>query len=418
VSLGTIRKLEVHEVVESTGQSQFATLQLSPEQQSAENVLIQRIRSKQPVTVLAGFAGTGKSTLTGFLARKFEDMKLRVAYAAPTGKASGVLRRSLAANGVTPGFCGTTHRLIYKPVIDSAGNVTGWTKTAKIPWDVIVVDEASMLSSELQRDLASFNIPLLYVGDHGQLPPVGEEVGLMSSPHVRLETVLRQALQSPIIALSFLIRAGGDWKKFVAVNKKDELSRLDAWSYLDYCTSLFDGFQTRRDADDPMIVCRTNALRNDINNSIRIGLGLKEKVVVGERVICLKNSYMNESMIANGFRGIVDSLAYARNINHIGANIHFLDEGVALDRALMNTHQFGRSATFKMLDDVPGGPGTWEDAGMLFDYGYALTCHKAQGSQADHAVVKMDRGGMPDDEWRRWAYTATTRAQKKLTLIY
>ncbi len=418
MTLGTIRPLEAHEAVEdAAGQRQFADIKLSNEQGVAKEEVIKRVRDKVPITTLGGYAGTGKSTLLGFLARVFEDMHMRVAYAAPTGKASGVLRRSLGANGLTPAFCGTNHRLIYKPVTDAVGNITGWTKAEKILWDLIVVDEASMVSGAIRDDLVSFGIPLLFVGDHGQLPPVGEEVGLMAEPDLRLETVRRQALENPIVALSFLIRAGGDWRKFVQQNQREEINRVDTWAYMDYCLGLFQGFRDRPMSDDPLLISRTNLQRNEMNAAVRVGLGL-EPLVVGERVIALKNSYLNGSMIANGFRGTVEKIDYARNQNHIGASIHFADEGLALDQAMMNRHQFGRSATFKSLDEVKGDPRAWDEVGLLFDYGYALTCHKAQGSQADHVVVKADRGRMDENEWRRWLYTAATRAQKKLTLIY
>lgn len=419
--LGIVRPLEGDALdADASGQRQFANLTLSEEQQIAQNAIVQRVKEKTPVTTLAGFAGTGKSVLTGVLAAIFEDMGLRVAYAAPTGKAAGVLRRSLAANGVNPPFCGTCHRLIYKPSFDAVGNITGWQKAERVFYDLIVVDEASMVNKTMAEDLMSFKVPLLFVGDHGQLPPVGEEVGLMATPDLTLRTVRRQALNNPIIALSFLIRAGGDWKKFVqqTAAKSEEIVHQDRWSYMDYILGLWDGFQNRPMSEDPLIVTWTNGHRNELNQAVRIGLGTDAPLVVGERVINLKNAYLTGALVANGFRGRVTKLNYARNVNHVGANVVFADEGIALDEGMMNRHQFGQSATFRALDEIKGDPRAWDEVGLLFDYGYALTCHKAQGSQADHVIVKADRGKMDDSEWKRWLYTAATRAQKKLTIIY
>lgn len=419
--LGIIRPL-TGEAADSdaAGQRQFANMTLSEEQQDAENGIVVRVKEKAPVTTLAGYGGTGKSMLLGVMAAIFENMGLRVAYAAPTGKAAGVLRRSLGANGITPLFCGTCHRLIYKPTFDEVGNVTGYSKADRVLYDLIVVDEASMVNGAMAADLMSFKVPLLFVGDHGQLPPVGEEVGLMATPDFRLEEVRRQALQNPIIALSFLIRAGGDWKKFVKLSetKSDDIGRIESWSYMDYVLEKFDGFQHRPMAEDPLLIARTNAQRTELNAAVRVGLGSTETLVVGERVIALKNAYLTGALLANGFRGQVSQLNYARNVHQVSANITFADEGIALDGATMNRYQFGRPATFKDLAEIKGDPQMWDQVGLLFDYGYALTCHKAQGSQAEHVIVKMDRGPMDDNEWKRWAYTAVTRAQKKLTLIY
>lgn len=418
--LGIVRPLEGEAEADATGQRQFADLTPSEEQQAAIDGIVAQVKEQTPVTTLAGYAGTGKSVTAGLLAAIFEDMGLRVAYAAPTGKAAGVLRRSLAANGITPGFCGTCHKLIYKPVFDAVGNITGFQKAERVFFDLIVVDEASMVNSAMAADLMSFRVPILFIGDHGQLPPVGEEVGLMATPDFRLEEVRRQALQNPIVALSFLIRAGGDWKKFVQVSaqKSEDIVHVTPWGYMDYILQHFDGFQDRSMSEDPLIVARTNQHRNELNHAVRIGLGTAEPLVVGERVINLKNAYLNGALVANGFRGRVSKLNYTRNAHHLGANIVFGDDGIALDNAVMNRYQYGRSATFKGLDEIKGDPRAWDEVGLLFDYGYALTCHKAQGSQADHVIVKADRGQMDDNEWKRWLYTAVTRAQKKLSIIY
>lgn len=420
INIGTLRPLADHETSagEAVGQRQFAGLQLSPEQEKVRTEVALRIADKQPRTIFGGYAGTGKSTTLGVIAQDFASKGIQVAYAAPTGKAASVLRRSLGANGVPPGFCGTIHRLIYRPVVNADGSITGWEKADKLACQAIVVDEASMVTKKLADDLASYGIPILYVGDHGQLPPVGEDVGLMAETDLRLETVRRQALTNPIVALSFLIRAGGDWKRYFNEKQGDVLRRVKPTDYMDYCMGLFEGFQNKPMSEDPLIIARTNEQRVALNAAVRIGLNTDKTLVEGERVICLKNAYLNGAFMANGFRGRVSKLNYERNRHMIGANVAFPDEMLALENGRLCSHQFGRSQTFKSLEDVPGGPGIWEEAGCLFDYGYALTCHKAQGSQADHVVVLVDRGRMDEAEWARWLYTAVTRAQNKLSMIF
>lgn len=420
--LGLVRQLEENEgAAQSAGQRQFANIQPAEEQQAAINGIVADVKAKKPVIKLAGYAGTGKSVVAGLLGAIFEDMGLKVAYCAPTGKASGVLKRSLAANALNPSYIGTIHRMLYRPVFDAHGGLVGMEKQERLDYQLIVVDEASMVHELLAADLESFGIPILYIGDHGQLPPVGEDVGLMATPDYRLERVRRQALSNPIVALSFLLRQGGDWRKYVAeVSKKsDAISRVDAWSYMDYILSYFPpDFVKRPMGEDPLLIAHTNVQRSELNAAVRIGLQTDKVVVPGERIIVLKNAYLNGALIANGFRGQVTTMAYNRSHHHVAANIVFPDEGLGLDQTQMNRYQFGRSATFKQLDEIKGDPRAWDEVGMLCDYGYALTCHKAQGSQADHVIVRMDRGRMTDDEWRRWSYTAATRAQSKLDLIY
>ena len=419
--LGTIRVLAPGEgdTEETDGQKQFANITLTDTQNAHLKTILRNIDQRVPVTKLGGYAGTGKSALLGVLAQAFGQRKLSVAYVAPTGKAASVLRRSLGAQGVVPAFSGTVHRLMYRPVVDGQGTIKSFSKIDKLPVQVIVVDEASMVPKKMAEDLESFGIPVLYVGDHGQLPPVGEAAGLMENPDLRLEEVMRQALDSPIIALSFLFRRGGDWRRYVKDNSsKGALERVSPFDYMEYCVDHFKDFTDRPMSEDPLLITHTNAQRVEMNSAVRISLGTDKLVVPGERLIVLKNAYLTGSMIANGFRGKVGSTLYSRNHHTIRMNVAFTDEGLALDNGLFNAHQLGRSQTFKKLDEIKGGPADWNQAGLLADYGYCLTAHKAQGSQAKKVIVKMDRGFMKDDEWKRWGYTAITRAQEQCALIF
>ena len=101
-------------------------------------------------------------------------------------------------------------------------------------------------------------------------------------------------------------------------------------------------------------------------------------------------------------------------MNH-HAVIAFPDDGFRI-KGPVNTHQFNNERTFDDLTKIPGSPGTWSNVGLLFDYGYAMTCHKAQGSSYENVVVCVEYI-RDEDMRRRWLYTAATRAIENLTVI-
>lgn len=153
--------------------------------------------------VLTGLAGTGKSTLL----RAMWDQAPGQA-AAPTGKAASVLRsKGLPAR--------TIHSLFYRLVSEGPGSATGERgldfefsggEGADGP---LYIDEASMVTADVLRDLQSLGTPLVFVGDPGQLPPIGVDPGLLNKPTAKLEQIHRQALESPIVRFAHYLREGG-----------------------------------------------------------------------------------------------------------------------------------------------------------------------------------------------------------------
>jgi exodeoxyribonuclease V len=188
--------------------------ELSAEQkQILEAVLSWKAAPKQPYLTLGGYAGTGKTTLMAFLRIMLYKLQpeLPVAFCAYTGKASRVLANTLeiykakqAKDSVS-----TIHSLVYAPLVDKSGQVTGWQRRQEIKAKLIIVDEASMVDRGLFEDLLAFGVPILAVGDHGQLPPINPGFNLMARPDLRLETIHRQAADNPIIKLSMLARTEG-----------------------------------------------------------------------------------------------------------------------------------------------------------------------------------------------------------------
>jgi exodeoxyribonuclease-5 len=159
-------------------------------------------RRRAPIFRLFGYAGTGKTTLVKHIA---EDIKGKVLFAAFTGKAACVMR-SKGCDGAS-----TIHRLIYKPQEQNEENPTFelWHKAPAGDAKLIIIDECSMVDAELARDLMSFEVPLLVLGDPAQLPPIqGGGFFTDAKPDAMLTEVHRQAQDNPIVRLSMDIRAG------------------------------------------------------------------------------------------------------------------------------------------------------------------------------------------------------------------
>jgi exodeoxyribonuclease-5 len=374
---------------------------------------------KSPLITLGGFAGTGKSTLVSALANKYRGSN--IAYAAYTGKATSVLRRKFYEANVTLGTSEvkTLHSLMYYPVENpKTGAITGWRRRAALDCSFVIVDEASMLSNELFSDLQSYELPILAVGDHGQLPPVfGGSFSLMEKPMLRLETIHRQAENSPILALSKFVRQLGQIPRFANTLEVQVLG-------LDQLEDIIDSIYKTAGIRyaDVGLLCYTNDERVYLNQAARIARWGKRFVaepIVGDQVICLKNE---AGTIFNGMRGEIVSLdPDYETLQHYYGKVLFEDDEIMVEGPI-NKAQFMRSRTFRDFEEYGDETGfsvrKWTDLGMLFDFGYALTVHKSQGSAFEHAVVVAQRPGIVSaDDWKRWIYTAITRAEKYLAVV-
>jgi exodeoxyribonuclease-5 len=362
----------------------------------------------RPYITLGGYAGTGKTTLMGYLSNilRRKNKKIKIAFCSYTGKASRVLQRKLRdTNSIRKyDYTGTIHRLIYRPILDNNGEIIGWERQDKgdFFYDLIIVDEASMVTADIWNDLLSFDKPILAVGDHGQLPPVQGNFNLMENPELRLEEIYRQQVNNPIIKVSEIARKYGEIPVEVFsknVRKMDKKERETG----EFLESMFERYDT-----DLMILTGYNRSRVKINQGIRQLLSFESPTPSqGDRVICLKNNHAEE--IYNGMMGTI--LEVVENsmdsFNYFDAEIK-LDDEKNTYYGKISKEQFGKEKT---LNDVPEGFD-------LFDFGYALTVHKAQGSQAKRVVVFEERFSRMDDEmWRRWLYTAITRAVEELYIV-
>src|SRR6266436_9986377 len=359
---------------------------------------------------VGGYAGTGKTTLVGALAKALEQLGEHITYAAFTGKAVNVLQKKLAQVGISGNFS-TLHSLMYKPELDPSGKIIGWTKEDEMPYTFIIVDEASMVGAELWEDLLSYGLPILAVGDHGQLPPIGDSVvNLMARPDLRLEKIHRQAAGNPILALAQHVREGKLHTTFESTD-----SRV---SFVPSVSMLRDKLVTA-DMLNFGAICYTNRTRASLNKYIRQARSISSVYPVDtDTVICLKN----RKPIFNGMRGqLVNSFARETDsYDNFQTDIDFADDNMKIS-ALVHMPQFGNPKTIDDLGPLRlkyNNPSfNWSNLGLLFDYGYALTCHKAQGSQFKDVVIVWENFFRDADTRSRWMYTAVTRAAEQLYIV-
>jgi len=347
---------------------------------------------------LFGFAGTGKTTLARHIG---EGVDGDVLFAAFTGKAAQVLRSKGAAKA------STIHSLIYRPRGEEMVEDEETGKKNILPMfslnrqsavskaDLIIIDECSMVDEALGSDLMSFGTPILVLGDPGQLPPVsGGGYFTDHEPDILLEEVHRQARGNPIIDISQMVREGrelmhGDYGSAVRIISKSD---VDSELVLD--------------ADQVLV--GTNRTRRSYNQRLRELKGFEGPLpAAGDKLVCLRND--NAKGLLNGSLWQVTSAP--RTVKQ-SMNLLVRSEDEGIER---------NSAKIKLLKSVFEEPGVeipWQMRRRHddFDYGYALTVHKAQGSQWDE-VVLFDESYAFREHRQRWLYTAITRAAERLTIV-
>ncbi len=335
---------------------------------------------------LFGFAGTGKSTLARHLA---EHVDGDVAFAAFTGKAALVMRSKGCRDART------LHSLIYRAT-DTETEEPSFVlndESDAAHAKLIIVDECSMVDEELGRDLLSFGKKVLVLGDPAQLPPVkGGGFFTEAEPDVMLTQVHRQAADNPIIRLSMMVREGQPLSRGVYGD-----TRIISRAELD------PAFVTGAD----QVLVGMNKTRRAYNGRLRQLRGFTGAMPQsGEKLVCLRNN--RKKGLLNGALFTVKSAGAVRR-----GKVR-----------LLVTPEEGEAGKFQRVAVIPqffdGGEGEIPYAlrkdSDEFDFGYALTVHKAQGSQWDH-VTLFDESFAFREHRARWLYTGVTRAAKRLTLV-
>ena len=392
-------------------------MELTKKQEEGLQIALDRHRAGEKYTVISGYAGTGKSTLVRFIIDALDVDQNKVAYATYTGKAAEVLRKKGNPNAMT------LHKLLYDSIPRQGGGFIRIPKK-QLDYSIVVVDEVSMVPKTMVDMLLAHRIYILFLGDPFQLPQIDkkETHTLLDKPHIFLDQVMRQAAESEIIQLTMKIRNG---EQIDFMNGKEVIIAPKA--------SLVTGHLTWAD----QIICATNASRISLNNQMREILGYSGLPQDGERMICLRNYWEDfsedgSSSLVNGMTGIIKNPfesfrmapMYVKMKNHkmdIIQGEFISDDGktfnsVEMDKGMITTGEFSLDwrETYalgqlknKIGDIVP----------REFTFGYAITCHKSQGSEWDKVLVIEERFPFDKKEHARWLYTACTRAAEKLVLV-
>ena len=388
------------------------------------------------IFVLCGYAGTGKTFLVDHVVRSLGLIPGEsVAFVAPTGKAASVLIR----NG-TP--AGTVHSLIYIREEDVEVNEDGeiiserflrFVRRESLPKELklIVVDETSMVSDDLLRDLLSFGVKCLLCGDPAQLPPVGGTNSVLAVPAITLQEIVRQELGNPIVQMAEIVRGGG---------------RLSYGSYGSRAAVVSERrispeMRRRLLLEADIVIVGTNKTRSRINRESRILRGIPTEAqlpIDGEKLICTLNDWskpLDEKGNFHLVNGIIGTCYHIREqedgLGQLDFVADFLDKlvkNLPFDAGIFTEgryfHGYGDKAclleggmmvhegNFEVLRRLKVKR---EDTICRFEFAYAVTCHKAQGSEYDYVVI-FDESRLFEDG-ASWLYTAITRAKQKLVII-
>ncbi len=379
---------------------------------------------------LGGVAGSGKSALIPWIASSQggvgENGAGPVAVCAYTGKAVVVLRR----RGIQ--HAQTLHSFLYNHVgTPKPGGGVKWTWQEKPAESfrgvrLAVVDEASMVGPEMHRMLSSLPFKVLYVGDHFQLPPIGDgALNLMAKPDFRMEEVLRQRADSPVVSLATAARMDGA----IPLGSFGESRHTRAWNaeeaFLNHDVVLvwtnrerlganllareLRGLPAGQPVEDDRMLVRANCREKNIFNGQMVYL-VNDGVWMPDG--SCKCRWVDEIVHDDPVAGMYGEPEEAKC--SVGLSREELQRVRDLEmewQAYLSSRN--RRGTVRRIP-MPKAPKPPFEAHL--DWGYAVTVHSAQGSGWPSVAVVVNDGLKHFDWYRRWLYTAITRASERVTI--
>lgn len=349
-------------------------IRYTQQQSDAIGMAVDAVRSGNRLFRIGGYAGTGKTTISKAIIHALGGSPAVCAF---TGKASSVLR----SKGLDAA------QTIHKTIYEFNPKTERFVLKKWVDGDYFILDEASMVSARQWHDMQSFDLPIVAIGDPGQLEPVGEDPRLMENPDVVLSEIHRQDADSAIIQFASHVRFG----KSIRRGRKGEVEIGDR--------ELFENSLEWAD----ILLCGRNKTRVRINNQIRrrrYGNDSKRVLLPMERVICLANN--SQLGVNNGEIYVVETI-YEESPAYIKCDLSDCD-GDVLPDVVLEKKFFGV--------EKPKREGMPRGKTMCVDYGYCTSVHKFQGSEADRVAVLEEQCDLWDPV--RWSYTAITRAAKEL----
>ena len=392
---------------------------LSKKQEEGLRIAVARYKAHEAYTCIAGYAGTGKSTLIKFIIAALGIEPEQVCYVAYTGKAAQVLKQKGCPNPIT------AHKLLYKAKPMPNGTYKFEPKIILDDrYEIIVVDEISMLPREMWLRLLSHHVHVIACGDPFQLPPIDKDSDnhVLDNPHVFLDEIMRQAYDSEIIRFSMWIREGKPINEFPASGQQVMFVKPE-----EIVTGMYDW------ADQ--ILCATNAKRNAINQNMRQIKGFGPEPTVGDKIISLRNQWeflsnnINDpAPLTNGTIGTIQHtnlynmtvpfwisekpvpILYTNMNNENGDIFHY----IPIDYTSLTTGEkfLTGKQEFQMRKN-----NKCPDPPFEFAYAYGITVWKAQGSEWDKVLGYEEAFPYDKETKQRCAYTLATRAKEKLVYV-
>jgi len=399
--------------------------QWSPQQRHARDQVGQWLESQtegKQVFRLFGLAGTGKTTIAKDLVR---NVKGKVHFGAYTGKAAMQMRKNgMPARTVhsmtytlrppDKGYYDRLKQKLQRATTDKERKriesemrnaqrlVFDLDEDSELNGaDLLVLDEVSFIDKYMGEDLLSFGCPILVLGDPGQLPPIeGQGFFTDVEPDVKLTEIHRQAQDDPIVSMAMEVRKGKQ--------PKTGTYPYDGYnSEVIYSNQLTPEHVTEAD----QVLVGKHKTRRRFNQKIREQLGRTSRYPEpGERLVCLRNE-SQEGLL----NGMICEVRKVGNDEGLWLRMDLeTEEGTKLEKVKVHKCHFDA-----YYDPQANDLDFWTlKRANEFDFGYALTVHKAQGSQWDKVVFYDDLWGASDALLRRrWLYTGITRAAKQLTFV-
>jgi len=413
---------------------------LDPSQQAAVEKIKEWFSKDSPIFfVLSGRAGTGKSTIISEVIRSLKLKEGEVKYLAPTGKAVSVLRskgipQAMTIHKYVYRFNGSNSKLMKslndkseiirlcdegqhdaaRAILDNIAEVNRKRKQPKLYFasrkvnglsrtKLIVVDEASMINDDEIEDIISLNVKVIFVGDNAQLPPVEGTNSMMQNPDAQITEIHRQGKDSNIIKFANLIMENKD------------LSFLNDWKdtedvhvIYDIGVGDFDAFIKSRQWQ---FLTVTNREKDHINARARSLLGYANHKFPMKGEILLARGGHRDTGIVNGIQGEVLDDFVEFDLEYNGAVFGSIQGRVKL---LDGTNKIV-TVTMKRNAFISGNLYDFEHWESLWEYGYAMTVHKSQGSSWENVFYVYEDCLDCDQNLN---YTAVTRASKNLIFLY